>query len=195
MAPTPRSDSATPRSLSRAARLPVLILVVVVAAVALWLSFTVDLGGAPAASGPIVVGSRLLDRPAPAFELTDLDGRTVRLADYAGRPVLVNFWASWCIPCRAEFPLLREVLARPDAGDLAVLGIVYRDNVDAAREFMRAHDANWPGLLDPREEAARAYGVTLPPLTFYIDREGIVRAVSYGPPPRATFEEYLARIE
>jgi cytochrome c biogenesis protein CcmG/thiol:disulfide interchange protein DsbE len=119
----------------------------------------------------------------------------VRLADYAGRPVLVNFWASWCIPCRAEFPLLREVLARPDAGDLAILGIIFRDNPEAARDFMRARDARWPGLLDPSEEAARAYGVTLPPLTFYIDRSGIVRAVSYGPPPRATLEEYLGRIE
>jgi cytochrome c biogenesis protein CcmG/thiol:disulfide interchange protein DsbE len=142
-----------------------------------------------------VGGSQLLDKPAPPFELTDLDGRTVRLADYAGRPVLVNFWASWCIPCREEFPLLRDVLASGQPKDLAVLGVIYRDNADAARDFMGVRDAQWPGLLDPTESTARAYGISLPPTTFYIDRAGIVRAVSYGPPPRATLDLYLARID
>jgi cytochrome c biogenesis protein CcmG/thiol:disulfide interchange protein DsbE len=193
MARSPRSETAAARRLSPA-RVALLAVVVGVLAVGAWLALTLDLTNRPGASLIVVGGSPLLDKPAPDFELVDLDGRTVRLADYAGRPVLVNFWASWCIPCREEFPLFQRVLTRPDAGDLAILGVVYRDSADAARGFMESQGARWPALVDAGEKVAQAYGVALPPMTFYVDRAGIVRAVSYGPPPEGTLEQYLARI-
>src|SRR5918998_1843834 len=85
---------------------------------------------------PTTVGS-----VAPDFSLSDLDGNAVRLADLRGRPVIVNFWASWCGPCVEEFPLLREAADRHAAHGLAVVGIVWRDRSESARDFMRRNGA------------------------------------------------------
>ena len=139
-------------------------------------------------------GSTLLDRPAPHFELDRLDGGTISLAQYRGRPMVVNFWASWCIPCREEFPLLREARQRHSATGLEIIGIVHDDGPDAARRFAADYDAEWPMALDPDDAAWNAYGGQLLPITFYIDREGIVRAVSFGPPPPTVMEQQLAKI-
>ena len=146
-------------------------------------------------SSPIVVGrSPLLDKPAPALSLSDLDGRTVRLADYRGRPVLLYFWASWCIPCRTEFGLLADAQKAHAGQDLQILGVVYKDTAEPARQFMTAHRGTWPALLDPDGTAARAYAVPGAPTSYYLDRAGIVRAVSYGPAPRDVLDEQLAKI-
>lgn len=142
----------------------------------------------------IIGGSPLVGQPAPAFELESLDGETVSLADYAGRPVIVNFFASWCIPCREEIPLLVRVRDEHAADGLEVLGIVHDDGPQAAAAFAAGYGADWPMLLDPDDAAWRAYGGQLMPVTFYIDREGIVRAVSFGPPPPDALDEQLAKI-
>jgi cytochrome c biogenesis protein CcmG/thiol:disulfide interchange protein DsbE len=139
----------------------------------------------------------LLDQPAPDFALPPLDGQPgalVRLSDYRGRPVVVNFWASSCIPCRDEFPLLRAARQRHAAEGLEVLGIVHDDGPEAARDFAATYDADWLLLLDPDDAAWRAYSGVLVPITFYVDRDGIVRAVSYGPPPSGVLDEQLAKI-
>jgi len=109
--------------------------------------------------------------PAPPFSTIDLQGQRVRLADYQGEAVLLNFWASWCIPCRKEFPLMRAVHGK----GVTVLGVVFNDTAEAAAEFMREQDAPWPGLQDPRGRIAAAYDVGLRPgipVTVLIDREG-----------------------
>jgi cytochrome c biogenesis protein CcmG/thiol:disulfide interchange protein DsbE len=143
----------------------------------------------------VVTGSPLLDQPAPAFRLMTLDGsQVVSLADYAGRPLIVNFWASWCIPCRTEFPLFRSARAAHAAGGLEIVGIVHNDSAAAAEQFAAGQDAGWPLLLDPDNAAWQAYKGALVPTSFYIDRQGIIRAVSFGPPPSGTLEEQLAKI-
>ncbi|HVM31047.1 MAG TPA: TlpA disulfide reductase family protein [Candidatus Limnocylindrales bacterium] len=140
-------------------------------------------------------GSTLLNEPAPDFELERLDGSgTLRLADLRGRPVLVNFWASWCLPCREEFPLFREVRDRHHQDGLEIVGVVHRDGPEAARRFAAEEGGDWPMVLDPDELAWRAYGGQLLPITFFIDREGVVRSVSFGPPPRQVLDQHLARI-
>jgi cytochrome c biogenesis protein CcmG/thiol:disulfide interchange protein DsbE len=157
---------------------------------------TVDLSPDPGPSASLTVVGRspLLDLPAPALRLPTLAGDEVDLADFRGRPVLVNFWASWCIPCREEFPLYRDARDRHAAEGLEILGVVHDDDADSARAFAEEHDADWPMLLDAADQAWVAYkGVALP-LTYYIDREGVVRAVSYGPPPSDVLEDLLARI-
>lgn len=153
-------------------------------------------GGAaqPSPSSMVVVGPGLLDRPAPVFDLLDLAGQPVRLADYTGRPVIVNFWASWCIPCQQEFPMYRQVRLQYAAQGLEILGVVYQDSATRARAFMASHDAGWPALLDPGGKTARAYGVLGIPMSFFVDRHGVVRAVSYGPPPQTVLQQDLARI-
>ena len=149
----------------------------------------------PAASPtPIVVGgSPLLNQPAPDISGRDLSGRTINLAQYRGRPVIVNFWASWCIPCRTEFPLFRQARAMHADKGLEIIGVIYQDTPDAAAEFMRSQGAQWPAVVDSGT-AARAYTVLAPPVSFYVDRGGVVRAVSYGPPPEDVFDKQLSLI-
>lgn len=137
----------------------------------------------------------LIGRPAPPVELADLDGRPVRLADYRGRPVIVNFWASYCEPCREEFPLFRSARERHRGQGLEILGVIRSDDdLAAARAFARQYDARWPLLPDPQNTAWRAYGGRGLPTTYFVDREGIVQAVSYGPPPSGVLDEQLAKI-
>jgi cytochrome c biogenesis protein CcmG/thiol:disulfide interchange protein DsbE len=178
--------------LTRGSRLALASVLIVVAAVVgtwgLWATF----------SGPpsiVVTRSPMLDKPAPPIVLQSLDGSTtVRLADYLGRPVMVNFWASWCLPCRQEFPLLAGARAAHAADGLEILGIVYHDGPQAAQQFAEQYGGNWPLLADPADAAWHDYQGALVPTTYYIDRQGIVRAVSYGPPPSGTLEEQLAKI-
>jgi cytochrome c biogenesis protein CcmG/thiol:disulfide interchange protein DsbE len=132
------------------------------------------------APGAITPAVRVGDR-APAFALTDLDGHPVRLSDYAGRPVLLNFWASWCLPCVEEFPLLQAELEEHADEGLAVVGIVYRDRSEAARDFAEQHGAGWPQVMDPGEAVARAYGVYGPPESWLIDPDGRVVSRQIGP--------------
>lgn len=117
-------------------------------------------------------------KPAPLFATLDLQGNRVNLTDTKGSPVLLNFWASWCTPCRAEFPRLRAV-----AGRVKVLGVVFNDTSQSAAGFMRDHGGSWPGLVDPKHQIADEYGVHQKPgipVTFAIDRSGVIRARHLG---------------
>jgi cytochrome c biogenesis protein CcmG/thiol:disulfide interchange protein DsbE len=143
--------------------------------------------GAPGAGAQI-------GQVAPDFALSDLDGNPIRLADLRGRPVIVNFWASWCGPCVEEFPLLQAAHADHASEGLAVVGIVFRDNSEAARDFMRRMGAGWPAAMDPGEQIARSFGIHGPPETFFIDRAGVVRGRQIGQLTRADLERQLALV-
>jgi cytochrome c biogenesis protein CcmG/thiol:disulfide interchange protein DsbE len=152
-------------------------------------------GASPSGGGSgVIIGSPLLDKPAPEFRLATLDGREVRLSDYRGRPVIVNFWASWCIPCRDEFPLFVGARAEHAGDGLEILGIVHEDSSDAAAAFARQMGAAWPLLLDPDQAAWKAYQGIGVPSTYFIDRQGIVRATSLGPVLSSALPGQLARI-
>jgi cytochrome c biogenesis protein CcmG/thiol:disulfide interchange protein DsbE len=135
-----------------------------------------------------------IGEPAPNFALADLDGNPLRLSDLRGRPVIVNFWASWCGPCVEEFPLLADAQLAHEADGLVVVGIVFRDRSEAARAFMGRMAATWPAAMDPGEEVAQGYGVIGPPATFFIDRNGIVVGRQIGQFSPADLERGLASI-
>lgn len=164
-------------------RLAAIVLVVAAVAVAAVIALNVPLGGGGSVPGSsdVVIGSPLLNKPAPDFTLTTLDGRSVSLFDYVGRPVIVNFWASWCIPCRDEFPQFVTALSEHKADGLEILGIVHLDGSDTANAFASAHGGTWPMLQDADNSTWNAYLGVGVPSTYFIDRQGVVRATSLGP--------------
>lgn len=131
---------------------------------------------------------------APDFSLTTLDGEPISLAELRGRPVIVNFWASWCLPCQEEFPLLAEAYQRHAEHGLAIVGIVYQDTSSAAADFMEREGASWPAAADPDGRAAQAYGILAPPETFLVDRDGRIVARALGQFSAAWLEENVAAI-
>jgi peroxiredoxin len=135
-----------------------------------------------AACGGDATPAVAVGQPAPEFSSFDLDGRPVRLADFRGKVVLLNFWASWCAPCRQEFPRLAAVHGSR-GGDVQVLGVLFDDSRASARGFVREHGGTWPSVVDPDHKVADAYGVRKKPgipLTWVIDREGVARARHIG---------------
>lgn len=147
-----------------------------VAGVAALVAFLTVSVGRPA--GP--VDTPIVGRPAPAFDLQTLDGRRISLAELRGSPVVLNFWASWCIQCREETPLLTAADATYRADGLRILGVIYQDSSESAGDFMARYGQTYPGLLDPDGRTAIDYGVFGIPETFFIDRAGVVRSRQVG---------------
>jgi len=120
--------------------------------------------------------------PAPTFSLQTIDGETVTSESLAGKPYLLNFWASWCLPsCADEQPVLMEAQQR--YGDrVTIVGVLYRDTGDSARRFLDTYgDGGWLQLVDPGERLAGAWGVTGPPESYLVDADGTVVARKVGP--------------
>jgi len=122
---------------------------------------------------PKRIPSPLVGRPAPDFALSLLDGGELRLQDLRGRPVVVNFWASWCYPaCWNEAPRLEATWQRYKDRGVVLIGIIYQDTEANARDFIAKHGKSYPNGMDPRSRTAIEYGVYGVPETFFIDREG-----------------------
>lgn len=133
--------------------------------------------------------------PAPPITGTALDGSAVDLAAFRGHPVIVNFWASWCTPCREEFPLFKERLAALGPSDgLVILGVLYKDQPPLAQAFLDDFGAAWPSLDDPDGAIAASYRVVAPPQTYFIDGEGVLRAFQIGQVRPEDFATQYAKI-
>jgi cytochrome c biogenesis protein CcmG/thiol:disulfide interchange protein DsbE len=127
------------------------------------------------------VGPRI-GQSAPEFIAPSVTGGArLALTAERGKTVLLNFWASWCVPCQAEFPILKRAESRHPG--VVVVGVVFNDSAGAAAGFMRSQHADWTSVEDPSARIASAYGVGNKPGipdTFVIDSAGTVRAVHYG---------------
>jgi cytochrome c biogenesis protein CcmG/thiol:disulfide interchange protein DsbE len=131
---------------------------------------------------------------APTFEVTTLDGKTVKLSDYAGKPVVLNFWASWCTPCREEFPALRDAYARAH-GKWSLVGINSQDFVESdGRKFAKDQKSTWPNGFDADSVVSGEYGVTQLPQTFFIDAKGVIRAHLFGGLTADSLQEELQKL-
>jgi cytochrome c biogenesis protein CcmG/thiol:disulfide interchange protein DsbE len=179
---TPSSDPARRRP--RRAWLVVVAGVVVVALVAGVVGAVLAGGsgsGGSARRASVSGAGGIVGSPAPDFQLPELDGNgDVRLADFRGRPVIVNFWASWCNPCRQEFPLLQQALRDHQNDRLAVIGVTYQDIPSDSRGFVRKRHASWPQAVDDNGDVARAYGVRAIPQSFFVRPDGTIAARVFG---------------
>ena len=119
-------------------------------------------------------------RPQPALALTALDGVPWTLSEQAGQAVLLNFWASWCEPCRAEMPALQRLAERQAAEGLQVRAVNFRESPDTVRRFMAREGMNLPVLLDADGSAAKSLGIGIFPTTVAIDRRGRIRFTVTG---------------
>lgn len=120
---------------------------------------------------------------APDFTLTALDGKNVQLSNLRGKPVIVNFWATWCPPCRAEMPELEKVWQDDKRGDVILLGVDQGESVNAVERFKReVADVSFPLLFDTRVEVSALYGVRALPTTFFIDAQGRIQDIKVGGP-------------
>lgn len=161
--------------------------------VAVPLVFVLALGWATFARG---TGPKVGD-PAPAFVLPSMAGRRVGLLDFKGRPVFLNFWASWCVGCREEAPDLALSWERYRGTDLAMVGINSQDLLDDAHGYITRNGLGYLNLRDPAGTVKSLYGVPKMPESFLIDRTGKIVGHVYGPMTagemKSRFDDLLAR--
>ncbi|MCK6529856.1 TlpA family protein disulfide reductase [Myxococcota bacterium] len=130
---------------------------------------------------PSAIVSPLPGHEAPDFTLSDLDGKAVRLSELRGAPVVINFWATWCIPCRQEHEVLARGAAHHAADGVQFLGVVYQDEPESIRRFLARSPVDYPTLVDVKGQTAIDYGVTGVPETFFVRPDGVIDSKKVGP--------------
>ena len=118
---------------------------------------------------------------APAFTFTIFDGESISLADLRGKGVVLNFWASWCDPCRAEAALLEATWQKEKDNGIVFIGLDYLDQEPAAKAYLAEYAVSYPNGPDLQSQAARRYGIKGVPETFFIDPEGKIAHMVIGP--------------
>jgi thiol-disulfide isomerase/thioredoxin len=116
----------------------------------------------------------------PALALSDLEGKPHRLADYRGKVVLVNFWATWCVPCREEMPSIERLRTSLDGRPFVVLAVNLAEPESRIRKFLEAVPVSFPVLLDKNAQAAKAWQARVLPATFIVGPDGVVRYQYFG---------------
>lgn len=140
-----------------------------------------------------LASSGLTGQAAPDFALKSSTGENLRLSEYRGDVVMVNFWATWCGPCRQEMPLLDELYSRYQRVGFSLLGVNIDDDSSKAMSMVEELGVSFPVLFDARKDVSRLYEVDAMPVTVLIDREGTVRYVHHGYKPGYE-EKYLEQI-
>jgi len=138
------------------------------------LLFAVSFGNDPRAVPSVLEG-----QTAPSFDLIDLDGQPISLDDLAGSPVVVNFWSTWCGPCKLEHGLLTQAAIRYP--NVQFIGVVYSDTEEKVRRYLEKEGTSYPHLLDPGGRTAIDYGVAGVPETYFIDPSGVIHHKQVGP--------------
>jgi thiol-disulfide isomerase/thioredoxin len=151
----------------------------------------------PDSQSPEAEAAQMRGKPAPAFTLVTLDGKKVSLSDYKGRPVLVNFWATWCAPCKVEMPWFEEFSKQYAAQGFTILGLA--DDVDAGKDAIakvaQKTGVSYPILLtDGKVQKSYApQGMDYLPMSFYIDRKGVIVEETAGLGSKDEIEAHIKK--
>ncbi len=151
----------------------------------------------PAAKTP---DSSLLEKPlegykAPSFSLKALDGKTYRLSGARNKPLVLNFWASWCGPCRLEAPaLVKMYQTHKDQVDFYAVNLTSQDRLEEAKAFVKGYGLPFPILLDEKGDVAKRYQLQGIPTTFFVDASGVIRYKILGSANAAAFEQGIAKL-
>jgi peroxiredoxin len=135
-----------------------------------------------------------LDQAAPDFTLRSLSGENLRLQEYRGKVVLINFWASWCGPCRQEMPILDRIHKRYEPAGFTVLGVNVEGELDKARKIADRLDVSFPLLFDDGQQVSEDYALESMPYTVLVDRDGQVRFIHHGYKP-GDENKYIDRLK
>ena len=125
------------------------------------------------------------DHPAPDFTLMRLDGTPVILSKLKGQVVLINIWATWCPPCRAEMPTIETAYEQYRDQGFTVLAVNLEEDPGSVATFMQEYKLTFPALLDLDGQVSRTYQAFSLPSSFFVDKKGVIRAVYRGPMPRS----------
>ncbi|MCS7050536.1 MAG: TlpA family protein disulfide reductase [Thermomicrobium sp.] len=162
------------------------IALLAILASAIWLAVWFTRRSDTPASGPsagdfLAAQALTVGSPAPNFRLPRLDGGEIQLSDLRGRPVLVNFWASWCAPCRAEMPALQRVAQEFEPAGLVVIGINQLEDAQTVRRFVDEFGVSFAIALDADGTVSRDWRVYGIPQTYLLDADGTIRKAWVGP--------------
>lgn len=142
---------------------------------------------------PSEIRSPLIGKPAPSFALREVGtGRTIDVAEFKGKPVIINFWATWCGPCWEEHPVL-VANARRLQPNVQFIGVVFQDTEEKILGFLQQRGSGYPTLVDEKGKTAIAYGVGGVPETYFLDASGVIRAKYTGPMDTDTLQENLRK--
>jgi cytochrome c biogenesis protein CcmG/thiol:disulfide interchange protein DsbE len=158
----------------------------------LWISYSKEPPiGAAAEAG--LTEAAIAGYLAPQFTLKNTFGEEVSLADFRGRPVVLNFWASWCPPCRAEIPHFQDASTKYN-GQAVVLGVDQGEPLSVVGDFGAALGITYPLLLDSDNSVSRDYGVAALPKTVFIDSDGVIREMFTGIVNRAVLQDRIEKL-
>ncbi|QDX93731.1 thiol-disulfide oxidoreductase ResA [Brevibacillus laterosporus] len=131
---------------------------------------------------------------APNFSLQSLEGQPMTLADLKGKGVILNFWGSWCEPCRNEMPDLEKVWLANKDQNIVIVGVNVGESEVSAEQFVRQVKTTFPILMDKQKEVTKVYNIGKMPTTFYIDQDGIVRDIMFGQMNEKSINSMLEKI-
>ncbi len=132
--------------------------------------------------------------PAPDFQLATLEGEMVTLADYRGQTVMINFWATWCPPCRSEMPDMEQIYQEGKTQDIVVLAVNMQEAKEPVQAFIDKYGLTFPVLLDTSGEISQKFGVQSLPTSLFIDPEGNVSSFSVGALNKSAISKRLALV-
>ncbi|KAA3647261.1 MAG: hypothetical protein DWQ07_07095 [Chloroflexi bacterium] len=149
-------------------------------------------GSAPADPSGLEVAP-VVDSLAPDFELENIEGELVSLSDYRGKAVLINFWATWCGPCRIEMPAIQSRF-EAHSDEFVVLAVDNNEPQEAVAAFFDELQLTFPGLLDPGGEIQELYRVRGYPSSYFVDQNGVVKVIHIGVMTEGQLDDYLSQV-